>query len=469
MTLLLRLAVFGAAALVSAFAPTVSAASTVALADETVVDYGRGWGGIDYRAAAGETNRVVLIEVDDLTIRVSDPGAVIRPGRGCRSIDAHTAVCSAAGLPGRLGLIGANVETGDMDDVVDSRGPGLSGNGGRGNDVLQSTSVAAGTLNGGGGRDTLLGGTNADTLIDGDANGAADGDLLDGRDGGAIVSYAGRSRPVLVDLADPGPDGERGEGDVLRSVYGVTGGTAPDKLRGDDRPNALRGGPGPDRLEGLAGPDHLDGGRGSDHLSGNTGEDWLEGGPERDKLIGARGHDVLEGGRAADRLYGGAGNDLLRSGTAFCGAGHDGVSPSARDYVARDCEAMRFLLPTSTADSRWVEPEPYPYRVDRGSLTFRVRCPYDETDGYPDGVALIGQLRIKAPDGGVLGGARIPPAGRACAHADFIEDPTALPRVRIRVVLNVTGRRLLSRGARIVVAYSGRNVPPEHWRIRPRR
>ena len=469
MSVFVRLAVFGGVALVSAMAPAVCVASTVALADETVVDYGDGWGGIDYRAAAGESNHVVLTAVDDLTIGVSDPGAAVTPGPGCRSIDAHTAICSAAGLPGWHGLIAASVETYDMDDIVDSRGPGLSGNGGPGNDVLQSASVAAGVLNGGGGRDTLLGGTNADTLIDGDRSDAADADVLDGREGGAIVSYVGRTAPVLVDLADPGPDGERGEGDVLRSVSGVTGGAAADELRGDDRPSALSGGPGRDRLEGLAGADSLDGGRGSDRLSGSAGNDWLAGGPDRDKLTGARGDDILDGGPARDRLLGGAGSDELWSGAAYCGLGNDLVSPSAKDYVARDCEQMRFGLPTPIADSRAVEPEPYPYSVDRGSLAFRVRCPHDETDGYPDGVALTGQLSIRALDGRLLGHARIPPAGRACARADFIEDPHALPLVLIRVELNAAGLHLQSRGARIVVAYSGRNVPPVPWSIRLRR
>ena len=465
MTFLIRLAVLGGAALVLAFAPAVCAASMVALTDETAVDYGEGWGGIAYRAAAGETNRVVLEGVDDLTIRVSDSGAVVTPGDGCRSIDTHTAICSAAGLPGWRGLIAASVETGDMDDIVDSRGPGLSGNGGPGNDVLQSTSHAAGVLNGGGGRDTLLGGANADTLIDGDLSGAADADFLDGREGSASVSYAGRTAPVLVDLAAPEPDGERGEGDVLRSVSGVIGGAVADEIHGNNSPNALSGGPGRDRLEGLAGNDTLDGGRGSDRLSGNTGHDLLTGGQDRDKLIGADGHDILDGGPARDQLRGGAGSDELWSGTASCGRGNDSVSPSAKDYVARDCEQMHFALPTRTADARVVEPEPYPYSVDRRSLAFRVRCPYDVTDGYPNGVALTGQLRIRALDGRLLGQVSIPAAGRACARADFVEDPGALPRVRIRVELNSAGRRLLSRRAHIVVAYSGRNVPPEPWSI----
>src|SRR3954454_21342620 len=142
------------------------------------------WAGVVYRAERRETNRVLLVTVDDQTVDVSDSGAVISPGRGCRSLDAHTARCSTAST-GRQGLIGSSVSLGDGDDAAESRGPGLTADGGPGNDLLQSSSIVAGDLNGGGGRDTLLGGRNMDTLSDGDTSGAADSDVLDGREGGA--------------------------------------------------------------------------------------------------------------------------------------------------------------------------------------------------------------------------------------------------------------------------------------------
>jgi len=102
---------------------------------------------------------------------------VIAVGQGCVAIDVRTADCSVVGS-GASGLIGAQVEAGDMNDVIESRGPGLSANGGTGDDLLESSSIVAGILNGGGGRDTLLGGMNRDTLIDGDVTGAADSDVL---------------------------------------------------------------------------------------------------------------------------------------------------------------------------------------------------------------------------------------------------------------------------------------------------
>ena len=107
--------------------PGSAAAATVQLAKKTAVSYGDGWAGIDYRAAPGEVNRVLLDEVDGMTIRVADTGAVIAPGRGCRALDAHAAQCSVAGMRGYNGLIAANVRAGDMDDTVDSRGPGAVG------------------------------------------------------------------------------------------------------------------------------------------------------------------------------------------------------------------------------------------------------------------------------------------------------------------------------------------------------
>src|SRR4051794_37915676 len=128
----ITLALFACMPVCLTFSPGVAAAATVELARKTAVSYGDGWAGIDYWAAPGEVNRVVLDQVDGMTIRVADAGAVISPGRGCRALDAHAAQCSVAGMRGYNGLIGANVRAGDMDDIVDSRGPGLSGSGGPG-------------------------------------------------------------------------------------------------------------------------------------------------------------------------------------------------------------------------------------------------------------------------------------------------------------------------------------------------
>ena len=425
------------------------------------------WAGVEYRAASKEVNQVVLVTVDDSTVDVTDAGAVISPGRGCRSLDAHVARCSTAAFPGRLGVIGADVRAGDMDDVVESRGPGLSADGGPGDDRLESSSVVAGELDGGGGRDTLLGGSNEDTLIDGDVSGAADSDVLDGREGGGVVSYAGRTAPVRVDLARPGSAGEAGEGDVVRSVRGAVGGAGADELRGDGETNRLEGGPGADRLVGLGGDDFVTGGPGADRLSGGAGDDYLEAGTGRDTVTGGDGLDVLLEGPGRDRLRAGSGDDALFSGAGACGAGQDTITPSAGDFVSRDCEQARFSFPTRDADFKAVELEPHPQRVGRSAVTFRVRCPYTETDGYPSALQLRGSVRLTTPGGALVAVGRIPAAGRRCAGDEFSEDASELPRVRVRADLTAAGRRLLSRrrGTIVTVRFSGRNVPPVPWRI----
>jgi hypothetical protein len=443
--------------------PGVCAASTVSLADRSPVDYGSGWASVAYRAAPGEANHVLLTTVDELTVRVTDPNAVITVGRACRSIDAHTAECSVAGL-GLNGLIGAQVEAGDLNDVVESRGPGLSANGGRGDDLLESSSIAAGILNGGGGRDTLLGGTNRDTLIDGDAGGAADSDVLDGREQGAIVSYASRTAPVLVDLDDPGGDGEAGEGDVLRSITGAIGGRGADVLRGDRGGNSLDGGPGSDRLYGLGGDDSLAGGGGDDRVAGLGGDDFIRGQAGRDALDGGSGRDFVDGGAGRDALRGDDGADSLTSGSAHCGDGVDEVQPAARDYVARDCETARFGLRVTRrefADSKRIALVPYPVAVDRSTVTFKLECPYLSLDGESDPVTLQGRVTLRSDGGMLLARARLPDP---CGNARF---GSPVPTLKVRVPLSSTGRRLLRGRARIVtVAFAGRNVPPVPWRIR---
>lgn len=423
------------------------------------------WAGVEYRAEPQEANRVLLVTVDDQTVEVSDSGAVILPGRGCRSVDAHTARCSTAST-GRQGLIGSNVSLGDMDDAAESRGPGLTADGGPGNDLLQSSSIVAGDLDGGGGRDTLLGGRNVDTLIDGDKSGAPDSDVLDGREGGALLSYARRTASVRVDLSAPGAGaGEAGEADVIRSISAVRGGAGSDTLLG----RSVEGGAGADRIVGTGGDDFLTGGLGSDRISGGRGQDSLTGGPGADQLSGGNGHDSLDGGHGRDRLEGGRGDDSLRSGSARCGAGVDSIGPSAYDYVHGDCEETAFGLPTRQADGKGVRLTRYPRVERRTSVLFSVRCPAEETDGYPSPVVLRGRVRLSGPGGLFVGGGAIPSAAAGCA-ARWAENSSELPAVKVRAVLSPAGRRLLARrgGAVVTVAFRGRNVPPHPWRVRLR-
>lgn len=418
------------------------------------------WGGVDYLAAPSETNRVELFEVNDTTIRVVDPGATITPGAGCAATDPHTVVCTAAGFATN-GLISSNVLLGDMNDTVNSHTIGLSADGGPGDDRLESSGPVAGTLNGGGGHDTLLGGTNLDTLIDGDTSGAADSDVMDGRKGGAVVSYEGRTAPVTVNLTTLA-SGEPGETDVLRSITGATGGAGNDVLRGTDRRNMLSGGPGDDRVFALGGQDYVTGGAGDDRLSSGPGEDSVYGERGDDRLLGSGGRDSLSGGAGHDLLRGGPGPDYLQSGDAHCGLGSDVVRPSARDHLLRDCELALFDLPThGDFDSSGIDVTPYPVERASSSLTFETSCPSGDLDGENDVLPFRGTLTLKA-NGHVIGSATIP---RDRCRPGFTEG--GVPQVRIPVALNARGRRLLSddKPTDVTIAFRGRNVPRHRFMI----
>src|SRR3954454_3789655 len=121
--------------------------------------------GIEYRAAAGEANRLDVFSSESSTaVRVEDPGATGVPRGGCQSVDAHAARCTVDSSADAL-FVSADVFLGDLDDVVDIHG------------------AIPGWLNGGGGHDVLRGGPSNDTMTDGDAPGTADSDVMDGRQG----------------------------------------------------------------------------------------------------------------------------------------------------------------------------------------------------------------------------------------------------------------------------------------------
>jgi RTX calcium-binding nonapeptide repeat (4 copies) len=420
------------------------------------------WAGIDYRAAPGETNHLEFFEVNDTTVRVVDPGAVITPGVGCTATNAHTVTCTTAGFANE-GLIFSNVILGDMNDTANSHETGLTADGGPGDDRLESSSLVNGTLNGGGGHDVLLGGANEDTLIDGDRPGEVDSDVMDGRKDGAVVSYEGRTAPVKVDLSTLAPAGEPGEGDVLRSITGATGGAGNDVLRGSDRRNVISGGPGDDRVFALGGQDFVSGGPGDDRLSSGSGDDSAYGDGGEDRVLGSRGGDSVVGGSGHDLLRGGPGHDYLESGDAQCGAGADSVRPSAeRNHLRRDCERALFDLPThGDFDSAGIDVTPYPVARTTASLTLETTCPSGDLDGENDVLPFRGTVTVKA-DGHVIGRGSIP-KGRC--RTGFTEG--AVPQVRIPVALNQRGRRLLSdnKPTDVTIAFRGRNVPRHPFAI----
>ncbi|MDO5631327.1 MAG: calcium-binding protein [Paracoccus sp. (in: a-proteobacteria)] len=186
----------------------------------------------------------------------------------------------------------------------------------------------AGTpLNGGSGRDMLLGTAQGDRMFGKDGNdimhGAGGHDYLSGGNGNDVI-YGGSGRDTLLGGAGRDTlDGGNGH-DLLR------GGNGNDRLLGGAGNDTLFGGAGNDRLIGGTGNDHLFGGNGSDTLEGNGGNDLLRGEAGNDRLLGGAGHDTLNGGAGNDLLRGGAGNDRL-----IGGAGRDTMTggPGADSFV----------------------------------------------------------------------------------------------------------------------------------------
>jgi Ca2+-binding RTX toxin-like protein len=422
--------------------PQLSVAATIAVSPGGVAETE-----VKYSAAPGEANRVVVSYAAG-GVRVADAGAIIRASAPCVLVNPHVADC-----PGDLPV---NVASGDLDDEIRSEGsdplrvlpaPQLSANGGIGDDTLVGAPGVLAVLNGGGGgHDKLLGGGIA-SLRDGDTPGVADADVMEG----GRVSYSNRSAPVYVDLGDSSPDGELGEGDVLRGIFRVVGGSGPDELRAGNGLNRLSGGGGADRLDGR----------------GATGPDGarLQGGDASDTLIGSPHADRIDGGHGSDRVRGGAGDDAValtrdRPDHVACDRGTDTVQaprthdpgpdivrgPGAGDFIAPTCETLLY----ETDDFIGIEVTPYPLRRDRDSVTFRVRCPRRlPFEGAMRMRERFSRLRL-------LGGRTLRP--RDCDDRRRAELDLALTRV---------GRRLASRpmGVRTTITLRVRDFVALRWTI----
>ncbi|MDQ4048722.1 MAG: hypothetical protein M3131_04970 [Actinomycetota bacterium] len=351
--------------------PSAAAASTVSVT-RTAVSNERGaevTNTIRYLAGPGEANRVAVVRLSGTPeaggetdrFAVTDPGAVISAGAGCARSNDHAAVCTTEAEPGgafdtmsdafsaQLGDQGdvshipdlpSTVDGGAGDDRIQVDRGVAALNGGPGNDTLIGGTEPDSLDGGGGGRDVLHGGDSFDTLADGDMSGGADADVLDGGPhlifpgtfdvgalgsppfGGDDVSYARRTRAVTVDLA-AGRGGERGERDVLRGIENAYGGRGRDTLRGDRGPNnlfdgapktPLGAGTGSDSFSGRGGNDFIGSWSGNDRLDGGAGNDELSCLPtrrQRCRLSGGGGGDLLTGSRGNDRLAGGSGKDSL--------------------------------------------------------------------------------------------------------------------------------------------------------------
>ena len=192
--------------------------------------------------------------------------------------------------------------------------------------------IAGDRLTGSDGGNTLDGGDGRDAL-----DGARGGDRLNGGAGADTADYSRRTAPLRVSLNGWQGSGEEGEGDAVgEDVEVVLGGSAGDRLEGNDDPN---------RLEGREGPDSIEGGQGADALLGQRGADKMDGGRGVDGLEGGDGADVVDArDRDSDRID--------------CGKGRDVGLLDFRDRNPKSCEKR--TLPSSPS------PPPPPRDTNRG-------------------------------------------------------------------------------------------------------
>ncbi|MFL5846266.1 MAG: calcium-binding protein [Solirubrobacteraceae bacterium] len=281
------------------------------------------------------------------SIAVSDSSADLVAGHGCVAQDARHVVCRSR----RSSEWTSTLRLGDSDDsaavvaVGRSSGGRVIVYGGRGDDRINAARVSQyGFFYGGPGNDTILGTSDGDVLAGGagrdslhgragadslhpDAAGTDAGDdFIDGGAGEDSVTYAGRTRSVLVDLRRAAPQGAASERDTFVGIEDATGGAGDDVLLGNNGDNDLDGSRGRDRVEGFGGDDRVWGrGGGPDQLVGGDGADVViaDGGGTG---TGGPGDDEVSGRGAT--LSGGIGDDAFAAvgGTVACNEGDDSVS-----------------------------------------------------------------------------------------------------------------------------------------------
>jgi Ca2+-binding RTX toxin-like protein len=181
--------------------------------------------------------------------------------------------------------------------------------GGGSNDRLDAT-LAMGpvTLDGGGGDDTLLGGSQNDILNGGDGV-----DLAEISGASITVTNSSASRTDVDTLTSI----EKlmliaaGPGSVIDASEFTLG---PATIVGSGGSDTLLSGSGNDFIVAGGGHDSVSSGAGNDFIMGNSGRDTLSGGSGNDTILGGSGRDSIEGGLDADLLLGGSGSDTIGGG-----------------------------------------------------------------------------------------------------------------------------------------------------------
>lgn len=342
-------------------------------------------GAIEYTAAPGEVNRVLIYDNDDgatMTLYDSSNASNGSTPDGCTGFASYGSwQVSCPYAPVRVDLGDGN-DRGAVASTTPQVTVPVSIDGGPGNDELIGN-AAAQILDGGPGDDTVDGNEGDDTLRGGDGNdtveGGAGSDHIDAGAGDDLVSGDGsegqwpdvidggpgtdriatdfqdRSQdidaqpPVNVTLGGDADDGRPGEGDDVRNVERVLV-NIPGTYVGTDAPEdievhqvlgsvTISGGGGDDTLVGPDGADHIDGGPGDDTIDAGYGDDTIVGGPGRDTIRADRTTTDC-GFLWCKYPYGNDSVDAVDGevDSISCGAGTDTVRADPQDVVAPDCE-----------------------------------------------------------------------------------------------------------------------------------
>ena len=218
-----------------------------------------------------------------------------------------------------------NVVGGSGNDTLVGNNSGNLLNGYLGNDLIVG-GKGNDYIDGGDGNDVIYGGGGNNTLIGGAGNDLFYGDTgkdnIDGGTGTNGVTYFYDTTGVSVNLLTGVNHGGFAEGDVLKNISNVVGGSGNDTLIGDDKGDLLNGYLGNDLIVGGKGNDYVDGGAGDDTIYGNGGADTLNGGDGNDKIVlsansnasigGSLKPDYVYGGNGDDTVVGSGANDLIR-------------------------------------------------------------------------------------------------------------------------------------------------------------
>lgn len=185
--------------------------------------------------------------------------------------------------------------------------------------------VAATTVYGGSGNDTIRMRNNHDSLVfGGDGNDYIKYELYYGY-GSDSASISGGTGDDVIDVsADMHGfliSGDEGNDLILGSNYFHQAG-----------PDTIYGGAGNDSIVGYGGDDHLNGGDGDDDLWGENGHDSIWGGAGNDSICGHDGNDVLVGEAGNDTIWGGYGDDRLTGDAVNLDASLHGADFLYGDY-----------------------------------------------------------------------------------------------------------------------------------------